>query len=381
MRIGIDARLLGPRTAGGGLGRYIAELVSEIKEQDHENEYVLFLRKSNWDECPDAPNFKKVEADIPWYSFVEQARLPKIIDGEKLDLVHFPHFNVSIKISTPFVVTIHDLILLEHPTRRASTLGPIKYFLKQLAYRWVVEHAIDAARAIIVPSDYTRRSILKYFPTADPEKITLIYEGVTPLDIGAGDPGKDDEFLREKGIERPYLLYVGNSYPHKNLGALVRAFQNALDAKPGLQLVLAGQKNYFSERLERETRELGLELPREVNFTGFIEDEDLPRLYRNASLYVFPSLLEGFGLPPLEAMSYDLPVASSNASCLPEVLGASAIYFDPKDVDDMTRVILEGLDNNALRKTLIKAGEIQTRRYSWPKMAREILALYRQAGE
>jgi len=379
MRIGIDARLLGPKTAGGGLGRYIAELVNEIKEQDHENEYVLFLRKSNWDECPDAPNFKKVEADIPWYSLAEQARLPKIIDEENLDIVHFPHFNVPIKLETPFVVTIHDLILLEYPTRRASTLGPIKYFIKQLAHKKVLSNAIINAKTIIVPSDYTRKSILKFYPKTNPEKIKLIYEGVTPLDIGAGDPDKDKKFLEEQKITKPYLLYVGNSYPHKNLYTLVRAFQDVLDKKPGLQLVLVGQKNYFSERLERETRELGLEVPKEVNFTGFIEDEDLPRLYRNASLYVFPSLLEGFGLPPLEAMSYDLPVATSNASCLPEVLGASAIYFDPKDIEDMARVILEGLDNESLRKTLIKAGEIQTQRYCWPRMAKDILEIYQKS--
>jgi len=381
MRIGIDARLFGPRTAGGGLGRYIQQLVTHLQQIDSENEYVLFLRKSNWDEFAEGPRFKKIMADYQWYSLEEQIKMPQKIKEAKVDLMHFPHFNVPLMVKEPFVVTIHDLILLEHPTTRATTLGPLKYKLKHAGYKRVIGHALKKSKAIIVPSNYIKESILKYFPKADPEKIKVIYEGLSRLSTEEqANPEKDKEFLQKHNIRQPFLLYVGNSYPHKNLEALARTFKAVLGAKPDVQLVLVGQKNYFSERLQNDVSQLGLRIPEQVNFTGYIEDADLAKLYRTARLYVFPSLSEGFGLPPLEAMSHDLPVASSNASCLPEVLGPAAIYFDPRDENEMARVIFEGLDNNALRQTLIQAGRQQTQKYSWQKMAKEILDIYNRAA-
>jgi len=380
MRIGIDARLFGPRTAGGGLGRYIQQLVTELENIDDENEYVLFLRKSNWDEFEETPRFKKVMADYQWYTLEEQIKMPQKVKEAKVDIMHFPHFNVPLAVKVPFVVTIHDLILLEHPTQRASTLGPLKYKLKYAGYKRVISQALKRSRAIIVPSEYTKQSILKYFPKADESKIKVVYEGLSRLgQEQTPEPEKDMEFLACHNIKKPFLLYVGNSYPHKNLEALVRAFQRVLDVKPDCQLVLVGQRNYFSERLEEETRGLGLRVPEEINFTGYIDDRDLAKLYRSASLYVFPSLSEGFGLPPLEAMSFGLPVASSNASCLPEVLGSAAIYFNPKDTQEIANVILEGLDNNNLRSTLTQAARLQIQKYSWKKMAKDILEIYKKS--
>ena len=380
MKIGIDARLLGPRTAGGGLGRYIQQLVTHLQKLDQENQYVLFLRKSNWDEFQETPNFKKVMADYHWYTLEEQVKMPQKVRAQNLDIMHYPHFNVPLMAKTPFIMTIHDLILLEHPTTRATTLGPIKYALKFAGYKKVVSHGLRRAKKIIAVSEYTKKSILKYFPKTDAQKIHVIYEAASRLpQEDVIEPEKEREFLASQNIKPPYLLYVGNSYPHKNLDALVRAFKKILEIKPDFQLVLVGQKNYFSERLEKETRALNIKVPEQVNFTGFIDDNDLPKLYREASLYVFPSLLEGFGLPPLEAMRFGLPVASSNSSCLPETLGQAAIYFDPRDIDDISRVIIQGLDNENLRKTLVQAGKLQVQRYSWEKMAKETLEIYKKA--
>ncbi|MBU0649106.1 glycosyltransferase family 4 protein [Patescibacteria group bacterium] len=380
MKIGIDARLFGPKTAGGGLGRYIQQLITHLQKLDHENEYVLFLRKSNWEEFKETPNFKKVMADYHWYTLEEQIKMPQKVRAEKLDLMHYPHFNVPIMARTRFIMTIHDLILLEHPTTRATTLGPLKYKLKFAGYKKVISQGLRRAKEIIAVSEYTKKSILKYFPKTVAQKIHVIHEAASELaQEDATDPTKDMEFLSSRQIRRPFLLYVGNSYPHKNLETLTRAFRKILEAKPDLQLVLAGQENYFSKRVEKDARELGLKVPEQVNFTGFIPDKDLPKLFRQASLYVFPSLLEGFGLPPLEAMNFGLPVASSNSSCLPETLGSAAIYFNPKDIYDMAGAIIQGLDNQALRKTLINAGNLQLQKYSWEKMAKETLEIYRRA--
>jgi len=362
------------------LGRYIQQLVTHLQKLDQENQYVLFLRKSNWDEFEETANFKKVMADYHWYTLEEQIKMPQKVRAQNLDIMHYPHFNVPIMARTRFIITIHDLILLEHPTTRATTLGPLKYKLKFAGYKKVISQGLRRAEKIIAVSEYTKKSILKYFPKTDTNKIHVIHEAASELaQEDATDPTKDMEFLNSRGIRRPFLLYVGNSYPHKNLQALARAFKKILQIKPNLQLVLVGQENYFSKRLEKETRALGLEIPKQVNFTGFIPDKDLPKLFRQASLYVFPSLLEGFGLPPLEAMNFGLPVASSNSSCLPETLGSAAIYFNPKDIDDMTRVIIQGLDNQNLRKTLAQAGKLQVAKYSWEKMAKETLEIYKRA--
>lgn len=381
MRIGIDARLFGPRTAGGGLGRYIQQLITHLANIDQENEYILFLRKSNWDEFEETLKFKKVLADYQWYSLEEQLKMPQKIKEANVDLMHFPHFNVPLMNKAPFVVTIHDLILLEHPTKRASKLGPLTYAAKHAGYKKVISQALNRSRAVIVPSEYTKQSILKYFPRTDESKIKVVYEGLSRLgQEDSEDPEKDSEFLRELKIKKPFIMYVGNSYPHKNLETLVKSFARVLDVKPDLQLVLVGQRNYFSERVEKETLGLGLKVPEEVNFTGFVEDRDLAKLYRQASLYVFPSLCEGFGLPPLEAMAAGLPVASSNSSCLPEVLGSAAIYFNPKDEQDITNVILEGLDNTGLRNTLKQTARLQIKKYSWKKMANDILQIYKMSA-
>lgn len=380
MRIGIDARLFGPRTAGGGLGRYIQQLVTHLQQINNENEYVLFLRQSNWGEFEETSHFKKVLADYQWYTLEEQIKMPQAVRQTKVDLMHYPHFNVPIMATTPFVVTIHDLILLQYPTTRASTLGPLKYWLKFAGYKKVIGRALGRAKKIIVPSNYTKQNILKYFPKTDSEKIYVIHEAASRLaQENHTDPQQDSDFLEKHQISRPFLLYVGNSYPHKNLEALLESFKKIIQTRPDLQLVLVGQKNYFSQRLEQETKKIGLRVPDKVNFTGFIPDANLPSLYRQASLYVFPSLSEGFGLPPLEAMSFGLPVASSNASCLPEILGPAAIYFNPKDTDDMANAINQGLDNQLLRKTLINAGKIQVQKYSWRRMAEQTLELYKNA--
>jgi glycosyltransferase involved in cell wall biosynthesis len=262
MRIGLDARLLSPQTAGGGLGRYLQELIAHLQKIDAENEYVLFLRQSNWGEAREGPRLKKILADYRWYTLEEQIKMPRKIKEAKIDLMHFPHFNVPLMNSAPFVLTIHDLILLDHPSVRATTLGPLKYKIKFVGYKLIISQALKRARQIIVPSEWTRQSILKHFPRTKGEKIKVIHEGVKNFsDAAAASEADALNFLKTRQIQKPYLLYVGNAFPHKNLERLIRAFQKVLAIKPGLQLVLAGQDNYFYHRLREETRKMGLEIP------------------------------------------------------------------------------------------------------------------------
>jgi len=360
VKIGIDARFYGPKQKG--LGRYVQKLVEHLEQIDKRNQYIIFLRKENWDEYqPKNPNFKKVLADYPWYSLAEQILMPFKIRRAKVDLMHFPHFNVPVFYDSPFIITIHDLILKRFPTRRASTLGPIKYWLKNLAYQIVISSGIKRAKKIIAVSEFTKQDILKYFQV-DSEKIQVVYEGspsIKKLKI------KNSKFK----IKNPYLLYVGNAYPHKNLERLILAFEKLNKEKKNLKLVLVGELDYFYNRIRKTS-------PNNVIFTDFVSDQELADLYQSASLYIFPSLCEGFGLPPLEAMTHNLPVVSSNFSCLPEILGQAAIYFNPQDINDMINKIKKVLNNKKLQEKLVLEGKKRIKIYSWLKMAQEILGVY-----
>lgn len=358
MLIGIDARFFGPR--GKGLGRYTQKLIEHLEIIDDKNEYRIFLRQENFNNYqPKNPKFKKVLADYRWYSLAEQIFLPIKIYRAKIDLMHFPHFNVPIFCPTKFVVTIHDLILKYFQSRRASTLGPIKYFLKNLVYRLVIWLAIKRAKKVITVSNYVKKDILDCFKISA-EKVKVIYEGA---------PSVIQQSLRElpNQIRRPFLLYVGNAYPHKNLERLIKAFDILKKDFENLHLVLVGEKDYFYERLERKEK---------IIFAGFVSDELLGAFYQNAEVYVFPSLCEGFGLPALEAMAHGLPVISSKATCLPEILGNAAFYFDAKNTKDMAEKIKRVLEDNKLKQNLIVRGFSQIKKYSWPKMAEQTLLCY-----
>ena len=370
MRIGIDARFFG--SIGKGLGRYTQKLIENLESIDRENHYFIFLRRENWDKYqPRSQNFTKVLADVPWYTLREQVQMPKIFERCGLDLVHFPHFNVPVAYKGKFVVTIHDLILFRYPTRRASTLSAPAYFLKKKAYHKVINRAVRNSEKIIVVSEHTKKDVLENFKI-NPNKVVVTYEGVDMTEkLLVESP---ETVLQKYGIIRPYILYVGNAYPHKNLDRLVLAFKEVVKKHSGLNLVLAGNEDYFYKQLNKFVTANSIS---NVIFPGHIDEDHLPTVYREAKLYIFPSLYEGFGLPPLEAMAKNVPVASSNASCLPEILGNAAFFFDPRGISETAEAIEKVLTDNVLRKYLTEAGKKQIQKYSWKKMARETLEIYR----
>ena len=369
MKIGIDARVYG--TYGKGLGRYTQKLIENLEKVDNKNEYVIFLRKENWaDYQPKNKRFVKVLADYRWYTMMEQFFMPITIWRHQVDIMHFTHFNVPLFYFGTFLVTIHDLILIKYPTDRATTLSPLLYRIKHAAYMLIIRSAIRRAKKIIAVSEYTKKEILKYFNTY-PKKIFVTYEAVDePQSLY-----EDMNILRKYSAQPPYLLYVGNAYPHKNIEGLLIAFQKIIKIKPDYSLVLVGKDDYFFHRLKQTVRRQGLE--HKVIFTGFVTDSDLPSLYHNAELYIFPSFCEGFGLPALEACSYGLPVVASNNSSLPEVLGDAAVYFNPHKSDDIYHNIIKVLDVKSLQDRLIKSGFGRIRAFSWIKMAELTLRLYK----
>ncbi len=372
--IGIDARFYGP--LGKGLGRYTQEIVDNVIAIDKDNslfKYVIFLSSENFDEfiCP-SPNVRKELIVSRWYTLAEQFEVPYKWYKAKINLMHFPHFNVPLIKPGKYVVTIHDLILTKFPTHRASTLHPLIYWLKDKAYRLIISSAVKFAEKIITVSQFTKADLISQFAAQD-LKIEVTYEGVANL-----SKGNDSLFVAKLDNKRtlalynihgPFLLYVGNAYPHKNLDGLISAF-SLLHAKySDLRLVLVGKEDYFYNRTKEVAQSSNLWQKENLNspvvFTGYVPDIDLEALFQEATMYVFPSLYEGFGLPPLEAMAHGCPVLSSNRASMPEILGSAAVYFNPENRAEMVAVIENVLNSEAERERLRALGFLQIKKYSW----------------
>lgn len=375
MRIGIDARFFGGEQSKG-LGRYTQKLVEHLLQLDNEHTFVLFVQQETHDQWKRAyPNVELVVAPYKWYTFSEQLHLPGLIRKAQVDLMHFPHFNVPLLYRGPFIVTIHDLIILRFPTERATTLGPLLYKIKHFAGTRVLNHAVRDSKKIITVSEFSKKDIVDYFHI-DPTKVQVTYEAAEATAAISHRP--NETVLEEYGIRQPYVLYVGNAYPHKNLEILldVAAELKRTHTTPPWQFVLVGKSDYFYDRLQREVNHR--KLNEYIHFTDFVPDADLPVLYQNALTYIFPSLYEGFGLPPLEAMSYGAPVMAASTSCLPEILGEAALYFDPNDISGIINLITTLKTDEATRHHLITQGKKQIQRYSWKSMASATLKMYEQ---
>ncbi len=372
MNIGIDARMYGPNIGGGGLGRYVEQLVKELPHVDQQNRYVLFVKKhGGWKQNQMPAHFEQQHTDIHWYTLKEQLFLAPLIDKRHLDLIHFPHWNVPLGLKTPFVVTIHDLILLSEPhSTRATTRSPLVYALKYQGFKQVLSHAIRASKKIITVSEATKTDILKHFPDVPKEKIVVIYEGITSL------PQPTEEHT--PWTKAPYLLHVGNAYPHKNLDVLLDSFVLLRKRFPELHLFFAGREDVFSLRLKKKTEQM-----EEHGFIHYLmnpTDARLTGLYANALIYVFPSRIEGFGLPALEAMSQSVPVAASDIACLREILGDAAAFFPSNDPAKIAAVLSELISHKTKRTELIHLGKERIKRYSWKTMAKEIVSVYQQCA-
>ncbi len=373
MKIGIDARMYGSKQ--GGLGRYIEQLILHLEKIDTQNEYIVFLRSENWDKfLPTNPKFKKVLADVPWYGWKEQLLLPGIIKKQKLDLMHFPHWNVPLFFRGDFVVTTHDLLLLHYPSRQASTLGPIKYWIKNFFFKITLNRATKRAAKIITVSQFSKQDIIQTLKI-NPRRIAVTLLSPLPISTVYNPPFS----LHDKyDIHKPYWLYVGVAYPHKNLEKLIAAWKIFSQKNTDYQLVLVGKTNFFYKRLAQQVKQA--KIP-DVIFADYVPDTELAELYQNASLYVFPSLYEGFGLPPLEAMQYDLPVISSNATCLPEILSDAALYFDPKNERELVAKAELAISDEVTRTRLIENGHKILGKYSWDTTAKQTLRIYEEMAK
>lgn len=367
MKIVLDLRIYGPRP--GGLGRYNQKLLEGLVKIDKTNQYILIF-KDQPEDLPVLPNNFNVKlVNCHWYTWKEQLVLPYVLSQLKADLVHFPHFNVPVFYRGKFVLTIHDLIMTKYPSRHASQHTSIIFALKYWLYNLVIKSAIFRASRIIAVSKFGAADIVQYFKldSEQAQKVKVVYEGVTAPHV-----------LETSAVKLPdnFFLYVGNAYPHKNLEFLLRVFSQFLQQHPEYYLILVGNKNYFYQRLAGQTEKLLGPWKERVVFAGYVPDNLLGAYYRKARAYIFPSLYEGFGLPPLEAMSLGTPVIASQSSCLPEVLGEAALYFHPQDESALLLQLESIISDHTIVEKLKQAGYRQIKKYSWDQMAQEILEVY-----
>jgi glycosyltransferase involved in cell wall biosynthesis len=362
MRIVIDAREYTTST-----GRYMFRLVQYLEKLDHKHDYVILLKPSDMNAYPlSNPHFTKVECPHKEFTFDEQIGFNKQLKALKPDLVHFGMVQQPVLYKGKSVTTMQDLTTARF---RNPSKNPLIFTIKQQIYKWVNKRVAKKADAIITPSEYVKEDVAQY-TGIDNNKITVTYE--------AADPITDKPESIDKLIGSRFIMYIGRPTPHKNLDRLINAFVELQKSKPDLMLVLAGKNDSNYERIKSSVKSRNIA---NIFFTGFVNDGQLRWLYENCQVYVFPSLSEGFGLPGLEAMAHGAPVASSNSTCLPEIYGNAAHYFNPLSIDSMASSIKDVLDNKSLRAELVKTGKIQVEKYSWERMAKQTLAVYEQVLE
>ena len=368
MRIGIDARKL----HDFGIGTYIRNLLRQLARQDHDTEYVLFCGP---DDCGTldslGENFRTVAETAGKYSFAEQLKIPLAIRREGVTLFHAPHYVLPPLVRCKSVVTIHDCIHLMFPQYLPNRLS--------LAYaRTSIALAARRATRVLTVSESSKRDILR-FVDVPPDNIDVIYNS---YDDRFGVEPKEEDVVRVREryqLDEQFVLYAGNVKPHKNLERLIEAFdlvrRRGLDQ---LKLVLIGDDISRYTSLRRAVHRH--QLHKYVRFLGYLPEETLAVMYRLAGVFVFPSLYEGFGLPPLEAMASGTPVVTSNVSSLPEVAGDAAVLVDPYDSMAIADGIYRVLTDEGLRTDLRRRGLVRAHQFSWESSVRRVREIYGQVA-
>lgn len=368
MRIGIDARFYHKGSAG--LARYTQELISHLAATKTSHTFVLFLREDAMDEFNvHRPNIEVRVTKTPHYSLREQLGFGRELRRAKLDLMHFTNFNFPLTYRAPFVITIHDLTLLEYAGRSRSSK------LKTKPMRAVMQAGATHSREILTISEFQKGLIVREFGVPE-AKVKVIHEAVDAHFTKLPEP-EIMQFRQAKGLAKPMVMYTGQWRQHKNLVRLLHAFATVRQ-KVDAQLVLVGKVDPSYPAIPRTIAELGLQ--EHVTLTDFVENDDLPRYYNAARVFAFPSLTEGFGLPPLEAMACGTAVAASKAAPMPEILQDAAAYFDPRDTAQMAEVLIELLTNAPRREALVAQGFQQVKQYDWSRTAAETLRSYERAA-
>ena len=365
MRIAIDARKL----RDFGIGTYVRNLLRQLARQEDAHHYVVLCREQDCDWIDDlGSRFRAVIETAGNYSVAEQFAIPIDLRRESAELFHAPHYVLPPLTPCRSVVTIHDCIHLRFPQYLPSRLA-YAYARSSL---WVATHR---SNRVLTVSEASKRDILRYFRIPE-QKIDVIYNAIDER-LGETPSPEEIERVRERyQLNAPFVLYAGNIKPHKNLERLIEAF-HTLRQDPDLghvKLLIIGDEISKYATLRRAVHRY--KLHKYVRFFGFVSDTTLAVLYRLARVFVFPSLYEGFGFPPLEAMASGTPVITSNVSSLPEVVGDAALLIDPLDPNEIAQAMRRVLMDSDLRDDLRQRGLRRVKEFSWERSVRRVREIY-----
>jgi len=351
MKIGIDAQTtMGQKT---GFGFYVKNLVENLKKIDKKNQYFLFKPKASCD------------FSAPKRFIWDQIRISKLAKEKKVDILHQPCFSLPLFYGGKIVATIHDLIAVKYGE-------DIPFFSRMYFSKWM-PLTYKKADAIISISEHTKRDIIKYFRIPE-EKITVIYEAANASYKKIDDQKGIGDVRKKYQTGDKYLLHIGTLNPRKNLLFLVDVFSEVIKKHKDYNLVIVGKEGWYFDQLYEKVKKL--DLKNKIRFTGYIDEKDKAYLYNGASLFVFPSLYEGFGLPPLEAMSCGIPVISSKTSSMPEVVGDAGILLSPNDKKSWIKNINNVLSDKKLQKQMSEKSLERAKYFSWEKCAKQTLKVY-----
>jgi glycosyltransferase involved in cell wall biosynthesis len=378
MRIGVDVRVLMDKHYSG-VSEYTSSLLRAMMRLDKEDEFRLFYNsyhdvRANIGSF-NHPKFTLKCTRIPNKIFnyclqkgLSWPKLDKVIGGS--DVFWSPHINfTNLSPKTKHVLTIHDISFLHYPEFFSYRKN---FWHRALALKKLAANCT----AIVAVSENTRRDVIDLLNVPE-EKVKTIYSGLNPS-VPLPGPEEEKVFFNRHELKSDFILYLGTIEPRKNIAGLIYAYNRLRDDNIKLvdvQLVLAGADGWRNHAIYRAWENSPYR--RDIKFLGYVSDREKELLYRRAQVFVYPSYYEGFGLPPLEAMAHSLPVITSNVSSLPEVVGTAALSINPYDINAIAKALELVIINPDLKKSLIKAGKEQIKKFSWEKTAKEYLELFR----
>ena len=371
MKIAIDIRKINDF----GIGTYIRNLVLNLSEIDRQSEFLLIGRERDRSELGTLPeNFSLLPDPNKDSRFWTDVLLPLLLKKRGIDALHTPHYRPPRFLACKSIITIHDCVHILFPNYAAS----------KSAYdhdRQLTRRAIKSSSHILTVSEATQRDLMRIFSVPE-GKMTVIYNSIDDRAVVTSSVEEQRRVLERYQIQDPFLLYAGNIKPHKNIARIIEAFSvlktelKESENWKNLKLLIIGDELSKHQFLRRTVIRSGVQ--HDVRFFGYVPYETLNVFYKSAQIFVFPSLYEGFGLPPLEAMANGTPVLTSNISSLPEVLGDAALLVNPENVFEICKGLKHLLFDSNLRADLIERGFQQSKKYSWRKSAEQVLATYQK---
>jgi glycosyltransferase involved in cell wall biosynthesis len=362
MKFAIDAHAIGQKLTGNEV--YIRNLLSCFAHQDGDSDFLAYI--STPEALPVIPAGFRTET-VSTNPFIRLgAEIPFSLLRERPDLLHV-QYTSPLVCSAPIVVSVHDVSFLEYPS----------YFSRARAMQLqiTVKRTVHAAARILTPSAFSRRSVARAY-NLDPERISVIHNGVSPQFRPVPQETAATWLLRHKDVAWPFVLTVGDLQPRKNHLGLIKAFENVIRTHPELphRLVFAGKDTWFSPTVRAAAQ--ASSVADRIVFLGFVTDEDLTHYYSACDVFMFPSFYEGFGIPILEAMACGRAVGCSNTSAMPEVADSAALLFDPQNTDQMGRALKDLLIDPQLRARMGRLGLQRSTLFHWNRAAEETLAAY-----